>query len=71
MLGRSRQESGVLGAGWERRVGNGQASKLLDMNEIKLGSLSSMGHATDGPLTPGSRNIEAGDGKKPQEVVGS
>ena len=38
MLGRRRQEAGGSSSSWEGRVRDAQASKLLDINEIKLGS---------------------------------
>lgn len=56
----------------KRECREGRTSKLLDMNEMKLDSLASLEHSTQGPLSPGSRNIEAGDGKDSWwEVVGS
>lgn len=61
---RSRSQ-GILGQVGKRECREGRTSRLLDMNEIKLGSLASWEHSTQGPLSPGSRNIEAGDGKDP------
>lgn len=62
---------GILGQVGKRECREGRTSRLLDMNEMKLGGLASWEHSTQGPLSPGSRNIEAGAGKDPWgEVVG-